>query len=543
MLEWGQPMHAFDMSKIGGSRIIVRRAKPGEKLKTLDGETRVLDSTDLLICDISKPIAIGGVMGGEESEIGPGTKDVVLESAYFDPRTVRKTSKKLALQSESSYRFERGVCPHGVRKALLRAALLLEKYAGGKAEKSVIDLYPNEIKQNKIVLKSSRVEKLLGIKISPAKIKGILTGLEMDVKNYGDVDFEVTVPFFRGDITKDVDLIEEVARIYGYSQIPATLPETLPEPEFQRADREALKTIENILVGAGFRELKNYSFIHEEDNGLFTGSDPEREGETLKILNPISEEMSVMRQSLLPSLIKNLSYHRARNIEDLKIYEIDKTFHIFNHNCTERRCLTLAMMGKDYSDRWDYRGRKIDFYDVKGIFEEISTRFKLKRLAFKSGSSRKYLHPKLSADIFAGEKHLGALGMIHMDIANRFELDEAYILEIYLDEFLSILGKEVLYSTFSRFPAVERDISLVVDISVSHDEILKSMKGIKSELVKEIRLFDHYRGDQVPKGKKSLSYRIIYQSFERTLTDSEVQDIHEKMLDSLTQDVKAELRK
>lgn len=540
MIEWGQPLHAFDLSKINGNKIVVRRAKAGEKLKTLDGETRKLEPNDLMICDGSGPVALGGIMGGEDSEISESTADILLESAYFDPKGIRRTSRRLGLTSDSSYRFERGIDPEGARKTLLRAVSLIEQFAKGKWEKGVIDVYPKPYKPNKILLRSDKVTKLLGVSIAPAKIKSILESLEMEVRSYGEVDFEVSVPTFRQDIVVDHDLIEEVARIYGYHLIPVTLPKTLAEPDFFDTQKQSVKKIERVLLGAGFMETRSYSFISPKDNSLFTGSDLEQDGETLKILNPINEDMSVMRQSLLPSLLRNLCHHRARNIEDLKLYEIDKTFHVFNRACSERTVACAVMTGKDFIDRWDYKARAFDFFDIKGIFEEIAEKLNLSDFVLKEGSSKGYLHPKMSMDIFFSEKMVGCFGQLHPDILLHYGMPAVYSLEILLGEVMT--HKTCEYEPFSKFPAVERDISMLVPKNVRHADILDAIAKIRNDLIRDIRIFDRYSGKQIPEGKKSLSYRIVYQSNSKTLKEDEVSKIHEKILASLSDEVKAELR-
>ena len=542
MLEWGQPLHAFDLSKVRGGTIVVRRAKPQEALQTLDGENRKLDATDLAICDISKPLALAGMMGGMESQITNNTKDILLESACFDSRNIRKTSKRLGFSTDSSYRFERGVDPQGVRKALLRAASLIEEIAQGKRAKDVIDVYPKEVKEEKIILKTAKIKKVLGLDISAQKAKAILEGLGMKVAFYGDVDLEVKCPSFRLDIKEDIDLIEEVARIYGYHLIPTTLPQTLAEPEFFD-DKDALVgKMQNVLTGCGFTQMRNYSFIPKPENSLFL-SNAQIDGDTLKVLNPISEDMSVMRQSLLPSILKNASYHRSRYMDSLKIFEIDKTFHVLNGRCEERMSLAALATGRDYPGRWDYKGREVDFFDIKGLFEELSEKLGLNGLTIKKGSSQRYMQPKVSVDIFDSKGRVGNMGLLKSEILDRYCIPQAYVLELQLDEIIKEYKKSFNYLPYSKYPPVERDVSLILDLEVDHEAIISSIRGHKCDFLKDITVFDLYTGTQVPKGKKSLSYRLVYQSADRTLIEEEVNKVHDNIVNKLLLDVKAELRK
>ncbi|HWP93024.1 MAG TPA: phenylalanine--tRNA ligase subunit beta [Thermodesulfobacteriota bacterium] len=542
LLELGQPLHAFDYDLIEGRKIVVRPAKDGEVIQTLDGVERHLTSEDLLICDAQKPVAIAGVMGGGNTEVSESTRSILLESAFFNPVRVRRTSKRTGLRSESSYRFERGVDPNGVVKALDRATELIRGLAGGEVSKGRIDIYPNPIEPREVKLSLKRVDSILGTHIEADKIKKITEGLGIETLAVKDSDMFLRIPTFRTDLTREIDLIEELARHYGYNRIPATLP-VIP---MMTAGLQRQKFLENrvkeILISSGFLEVINYSFEDPSLLGLFNGTAP------LRILNPLSNEGSVMRTNLLTGIIKNVILNLNRQAQDIRLFETGKVYIPREYGLPkEITTIAAAATGRRQPELWDKE--EFDFFDLKGILERIFEAFsisdKIRLMDSASSTGINFLHPGKSARILVEDEEAGYLGEIHPDYREKLEISKRiYLFELDLEKLYAASDDaKKQFTHLPKFPSVRRDIALVVDEDIPVGRILVELRKVESDLIEEVNVFDVFKGGTVDKGKKSVAISMILRSADRTLTDEEVEDVQIKGLNRLQSVFGAQLRK
>ncbi|NWF94166.1 MAG: phenylalanine--tRNA ligase subunit beta [Syntrophaceae bacterium] len=545
MMEYGQPLHAFDFNLLEEGRIVVRRAQKGEVFVTLDGVKRILDEEMLMICDGVKPVAIAGVMGGLNSEIKEETQTVLLESAYFNPIGNRRTSKRLGLETEAAYRFGRGVDYGGCVSAANRAAQLIQEVAGGRVVEGVIDAYPSPLQPIPIRLSVRKVSQILGTEISGEEIKTYLRDLELNVRDEGEDILSVTPPSFRGDLEREIDLIEEVARIHGYEKVPLTLPKGPPSSEERNRvfllERKAME----VLVHHGYHEVITYSFTSPaclDSVGL--NSDGERRRH-LRILNPLTEEMSVMRTSLIPGLLETARYNLSRKNQNLRIFELKKVFFPVEGERLPREVKYLAGLGMGLSrdPHWAFSQRAIDFYDVKGCVEDLLEALRIKDGRFERAEDVPYLHPGKASRIRCGKEVLGVLGEVHPQVLGRYEIHgKAYLFEIDFERMVKRAGEEKRFRPLPRFPAVYRDLSLVVDESLEVEKVAEAIWSLHLPFIDEVNLFDVYQGTPIPEGKKGVSYRIRYQANDRTLTDEEVNRDHEKVISRLREIFQVELR-
>ncbi len=538
LLELGQPLHAFDYDLIEGRRIIVRPANEGESIETLDGIKRSLVYEDLLICDSQKPIAIAGVMGAANTEVSEGTRNILLESAYFNPIRVRRTSRRANLRSESSYRFERGVDPNGVVKALDRASELIRGLSGGKVAKGKIDIYPNPIKPKEIDVSTSRVNSVLGTEIESDRIRHILEGLEIEALNTKDGEISFRVPTFRVDITREIDLIEEIARHYGYNSIAATLPAVRMKAEGVKREKVIEDRLRNILTSLGFLEVINYSFEDPEFLRLFSGSEP------LRILNPLNKEGSVMRTNLTAGVLRNVVFNLNHQVHDIRIFEIGRVFTPRENILPEEtRKAAGAITGRRQVEIWDKE--EFDFFDLKGILERVFEAFSISEAVFEEASQISFLHPGKSAKALLEDKEVGFFGELHPEFQERLGISKrVYLFEINLDR-LSAFQRDAdkRFHPLPKFPSVRRDIALVVDENVPAGEILKEIKEVKSPLIEEVNVFDVFKGESVGRGKKSIAISIVLRAPDKTLTDEEANEAQTRVLHRLESALRAELRK
>ena len=528
MLEYGQPLHAFDSTLIAGGGIVVRRAAEGEIFVTLDSVQRQLRADDLLICDKEKAVALAGVMGGENSEVLPTTTSVVLESAFFDPEGIRKTSKGLGLSTEASYRFERGIDPAVQADAANRAAYLMASYAGARVYRGVIDANHLSLAKREVRLRLSFLERVLGITgIKGDDVERILSGLGCDVRAE-DGGWSVGIPAFRHDLTREIDLVEEFIRVYGMDKVPPVLPTFRPLAGV--VEEKGLKDLRVSLAAVGLNEIVTYSFIA----GRWKESFP---GETLELLNPISDEMKIMRTSLLPGLLTAVERNRKLQTRDISIFEIGKTFHPSTGRKLpdEVRRLGIALTGQRFNAHWSEKGRAADFYDIKGMAETLIGGADLKP------SQLPHLAPGSQADISLDGRVIGSLGGVHPDVLTRMDIgDEVFVLEIELEPLLKKQWKGL--AEIPKFPSTWRDISLVVDEHVGYADIVRNItaKGIRE--IRQVAAVDVYLGDKLPAGKKGITIRITYQSGERTLEEAMIGKWQEKIVASLKNDLGIALR-
>ncbi len=540
MLELGQPLHAFDYHRLAENRIVVRRARKGESMETLDGQLRVLEENDLLICDGIGPVALAGIMGGENSEVRDDTVDLLLESAHFNPVSIRRSAKRLGLATEANYRFERGTDPSGTVRAVNRLAKLIHEWSGGSVCEGVLDAHPKVEAERKVAFSMKAISDYLGTRINQKTVVHILKGLGMEPVKGKDKTWSVSVPGFRRDIMIEEDVVEEVARIHGYDKIPVTMPVGRTVPVTRTRGDRVLTVTRNCLEGMGFSEAINYSFVainDLKDLGVTGGPEP------VKLLNPISEEMQVMRTSLLSGLLSSLRHNASRRIDDVRIYEMGSVFMPCKEcEVSEERMRVAGVMTGSRSGKTWYRDEgTADFFDIKGTVENLLRSLGIGGVTFQEMETP-YLQPGQSAWAMIGDQAAGPVGTLHprlrakydvKDWAGCFELD----LTVMEESALGILAFEQL----PRYPAVLRDLALVVPVEVPAEVIAQTAANTGKNL-RELKLFDLYQGKGIPDGYRSLAYALSFQSPDRTLTDEEVDSSVEEILAELERQHGAKLR-
>ncbi len=548
LMEFGHPLHAFDFDKLSGKRIVVRRARPEERLTTLDEVERPLTSDMLVIADAEKPVAIAGVMGGSGSDVTDQTTNILIESAYFNPVSISKTSKALGMHTEASHRFERGTDIEGLITALNRTAQLIQQLAGGDICSGIVDAYPVPYEKIEVKLRPQRANSVLGTNLKPDDMAKLLKSIEFQVRN-DNGNLIVTVPSFRTDVYREIDIIEEIARLYGYNNIPVTMPASeIPyESDLESLNEKKMlyrEKVRNALNTCGLTEVLNYSF---HDPGAFDRLELENDSiyrNALVLRNPISENQSVIRTTLIPGLLTNVSYNLNRRINDIRIFEIGRVFHPKEgkKQPDEPEFISGAITGQFNSKLWNQQTRSADFYDIKGAVEAVLEAFGIKTYTFTNASKPPFLNGRC-AEVIIKDQRLGIFGEIRRSVLNRHDIDQdVYAFELEFDKLL----KYASFTTFQQlpvFPSVYRDMSIVLDFNITHLDIEDTIKSIGGDLILSVNLFDVYKGKQIPENKKSLAYAIEYYSPDRTLTDEEVDKIHERIIIGLNQKFGAELRK
>lgn len=544
MLESGQPLHAFDYHLLTPApgktpTIVVRHAAEGELFVTLDGNKHTLTSQMMLIADETKAVALAGVMGGQNSEINNSTVDVLVESAYFKPQNIRATSKKLELRTDSSYRFERGgdvgICDWASR----RAAQLICQTAGGKVLEAVLDVYPKTAVPKTINLRYSKVSELLGIDIPGPKSAAYLRQLGLGVEESAD-SCVATIPTFRVDLKREVDLIEEITRLYGIDKIPSTPPRGALGVNAYDTIHDQVTEARRIFTGLGLNEAQGQTLISETAARLAVG--PEFALAPLK--NPLSSDMNVLRPSLLPVLLDALRHNVSRKNYDVALFEVGRVFSQPGNQIREERRLAIALTGRRLAPFWSgsERDAKFDVYDLKGLIEEFFDQFGLRGMAYvrRAESTPFFLE---SAVIQLGKNAIGEFGQLNPQIARQYDLRDAVIMaELNLDLVLARRSPVRSFKAIPAFPTVRRDIALLVDEAVSHDAVLAAVKQSKAQNLESVELFDVFRGKNIPAGQKSVAYAFTYRNAERTLTDAEVNTAHDKLVETLKQSLKATIR-
>ena len=543
MMEMGQPLHAFDFDNLAGQRIVVRTASEGEKFITLDGKERTLTSEMLMICDGEKPVAVGGVMGGLNSEIENSTTRVLIESAYFNPVSIRKTAKKLGLGTDASHRFERGVDPEGTVRALDRAAQLMLEVAGGTLIKGHIDEHPVQIQNSPIRLSVAAANRHLGLELGRDQMADLLKSVEFAVEKEGNLYLRVTPPSFRVDVSRPEDLMEDIARLWGYDNIPVTFP-AIPAQGISPTPQVELRSrIRDILSGSGFAEVINYSFIDERscDRLGLKAADPRRR--MLKIINPISEEMSVMRTSLIPGLLETMSRNLSRQNRNLKIFEIGKIFLSKGQDSLpdQPEMLSGLWTGSRSEISWHEKETSCDFYDLRGITEGLFRKLGIgEEYTALPEAQCDYTRPGYTAQISAQGQKLGIIGQVHPRVIEAYDLKQAaWVFELDMEAVRLLAPESKKAVPLPRYPSVSRDITLILEKRTEAWELLKQVRNAGEELVEDVFLFDVYEGKNIPQDKKSISFRIVYRSSENTLEDETVSTVHRKISDMLVEKFKA----
>ncbi|WP_338788959.1 phenylalanine--tRNA ligase subunit beta [Metabacillus sp. FJAT-53654] len=539
LLEYGQPLHAFDYDRLGSKEILVRRAKDGEKIVTLDDQERTLTVDHLVITNGTEPVALAGVMGGANSEVQSDTKTVLLESALFDGQTIRNASKDHGLRSEASARYEKGVDPNRVLPAAERAAELISLYAGGEVLEGTVEVQSTTFEPVIVQTTVEKVNRVLGMNISAEEMKTIFERLQFGVK-LDNSTITVTVPTRRGDITIEEDLVEEVARLYGYDNIPTTLPIGQAFPGKLTDYQEKRRKVRRYLEGAGLNQAITYSLTSEEKAAKYALE----ASELTKLALPMSEERSVLRLSLLPHLLDALKYNLARQIDQVSLYEIGSIFLTQGKDLQplEKERLSAAVTGLWHSHSWQAEKKPVDFYVVKGIVDGLVDLLGLtKHIQYKQ-ANREGMHPGRTAELFLGEKLVGFIGQIHPTVQKQLDLTETYVFELSLVDLLTVEVAETRFEVIPRFPSITRDIALVVNKDVVAGEIEQIITEAGGKMLKNVSVFDLYEGDRLEEGKKSVAFSLRYFDPERTLTDEDVTKAHDKVLKAVEEKVGATLR-
>ena len=539
MLEMGQPLHAFDYHRLSENRIVVRKARAGEVMETLDGQIRNLDASDLLICDGFGPVALAGVMGGLNSEIREDTRDLLLESACFDPSTIRRTSKRLGLSTEASHRFERGTDPHGTVTAVNRLAFLIREWAGGKVCRGVMDCHPAPEGERSLSFRLDRVRKFLGVDIPDGEIVAILDRLGLAPAATGEGGWAIRLPGFRRDLSREEDVIEEVARIYGYDRIPVTLPVGRTVPVKASPLSRQQRIAREILEGMGFSEAITYTFVsREEQEELGFGGGPE----PVTLLNPISDDMTVMRKSLLPGLFRALRVNMNKRISEVRLYETGRIFLPAPGRDLpdERHFLAGVISGKRSEKTW-YRGEETgDFFDIKGAVQGLLEGMRIPDVGFEA-DERPYLQEGQGARILSGGEPLGVLGTISPAVREKYRVREwAGCFELDLEKLAGAV-MPAAFRPLPQFPCVLRDLAVLVPRGVPARKIEGVIREAGRDL-ERVRLFDLYEGKGIQEGMKSLAFSLEFRNPARTLTDEEVDRNLEEIVAALEKGFGARLR-
>ena len=535
----GQPLHAFDADKITGKKINIKTVKSGTKFITLDGVERSLHEEDLMICDQDKPLCIAGVFGGENSGVTQSTSSIFLESAYFNPISIRKTAKRHALNTDASFRFERGIDPNITKYALKRAALLITEIAGGKITSDLIDEYPNKIEDSQVFLSFDKTYKLIGQEIPKETIKSILSALEIKVNNITETGLGLTIPAYRNDVQREVDVIEEILRVYGYNNIGITNKLNASISNTSKFENHKIENIvANQLVGQGFYEIMTNSLTTDKYNSISEQLDPDN---NVKILNPLSTDLSIMRQSLIFSGLETLAFNINRQQSDLKLFEFGKTYHDFDDQKEEFNHLSILITGNKAEKRWNSKKTEVGYFYLKGLVTGIFDRLGIKK--FKS--------LPLSNDIFSegqqlsvGKHSLVEFGSLKTNALNTFGISQnVFCANFNWNNLLKVINQNTIkFKDISKYPEVKRDLSLLIDEDITFEKLYNLAKQSENNYLKDINLFDVYRGDKLENGKKSYSISFTLQDNKQTLKDSQIDKIMSKIQKRFESELGAELR-
>lgn len=536
LLEIGQPMHAFDLADLSGNEIIIRRAKDDESIITLDEKEFKLNADNLVICDAVKPVAIAGVMGGLNSEIKETTKDVIFESAKFARDNVRKTSRALGQRTDASSRYEKGVDYYSVELGLNRALNLIDTLGCGTISCDGYDLTAEEIKEKVIKTTISKVNAVLGIDVPNDTIVNILSRLNFKTKVDGD-NIEVTVPLYREDMESYPDIAEEIIREYGYDHIEPTLLKTSSITNGGLNDEQRkIEQLKNLLVGYGFNEMLSYSFVSEKEYDLFNLDKNSNEYKFIKLLNPLGEDLAVMRTSLIPSAVRAACYNLNRKNNEGRLFEFAKVYNPKDLPLTElpieNQVLSFVTFGENE-----------DFFTAKGVVEGILDNFCHGANVEYVYSSKKFLHPTRSADILIDGEVVGFVGQIHPTLIEHMDADKpVYGAEIFYNKLRKYFNDKILFKQISKYPIVERDLAVLVDIEIPCATVIKTIKQAGGDYLDSVSLFDIYQGAQVGQGKKSMAFNLVFVSYDRTLNVEEIDETIKQILNALRVNLNAELR-
>ena len=547
LLEMGQPLHAFDYERLAGEKIIVRRARQGETIVTLDDQERSLDSDMLLICDGEKPVAIAGVMGGANSEVTTETRNVLIESAYFSPVSIRKTATRLGLRSEASARFEKGINYEQCALAALRAAQLLEQIAGGKPYSGEVDVYPAPIPRARVRLHYPKANSVLGTSLTNQEIDTLLSRLQLlKVEEEGEAAV-YEIPAFRPDLRIEEDLIEEVASLFGLENIPVTLPYGATNPGARNTEQKMRLKIQETLAGLGMNEIITYSFINRSHLEKIQIPPQDLRRNVVEVLNPLSEEQGIMRTSLLPGMLETVLRNHNRRNEDMLLFEMGKVY--LRDGFPDRAELPLeeqklCLFGRGIIARdWQNKGKEVDYYYLKGILAGLFSALKVEGISFQPANDAGEYHPGRCAKILLDGSFLGYVGELHPQVADHYDLGgRNYIAELDLRTLLAVCREKTDYRYLPKFPGMSRDLALLAGEEIPASRLIEIIEQAGGELLRQVEVFDLYQGSQIPQGKKSIAFTLRFQAEDRTLTDEEVSVCIKEIKEALERETGARLR-
>ncbi|WP_246941035.1 phenylalanine--tRNA ligase subunit beta [Bacillus pinisoli] len=540
LLEYGQPLHAFDYDRIGSKEILVRRAKAGEKIVTLDDVERTASEDHLLITNGQEPLALAGVMGGATSEVHADTRNVLIESAYFASGTIRKASKEHGLRSEASARYEKGIDPKRTHEAAERAAQLMAEYAGGTVLQGSVEVNTLTLDPAVVTITLDRINRVIGTELTSETVADIFRRLKFEYSE-DNGEFTITVPTRRGDITIEEDIVEEVARLYGYDHLPVTLPAGEQTPGSLTVRQKLRRQIRRYFEGAGLYQATTYSLTSKEKVHRFLNK--EERLEPVELLMPMSEDRSVLRLSLVSHLTDVLKYNLHRQVDQLGFYEVGSVFIPSKKgelpNEVER--IAGAVTGLWHAHLWQGEKKPVDFYVVKGILDGLFDSIGVDQVEYQA-AERNDLHPGRTAHLFVEGDYIGYIGQVHPSTQKELDLQETYVFELSLDKLATLVGEKVDYHPVPRYPSISRDIALVVDKEITAGDIQKIIVAAGGTLLKDVHAFDLYEGEKMEEGKKSIAFSLRYFDPERTLTDDVVVPTHDKVLAAVEEKTGAVLR-
>jgi phenylalanyl-tRNA synthetase beta chain len=531
----GQPLHAFDADEIAGNTVIVKKAVEGTSFTTLDGVERKLSADDLMIFNAQEPMTIAGVFGGLKSGVKETTKNIFLESAYFNAVSVRKTSKRFGLKTDSSFRFERGTDPEMTVYALKRAALLIQEVAGGSISSEVFDHYPNPVADFKVALSFEHVDNLIGQKIAKDEVRSIIKSLGITILSEAEGKLQLSVPTYKVDVTRDVDVIEEILRIYGYDNIDIPQKVNASLNFVSKPDKDTVQhAIADVLTANGYFEILA--------NSLTKSSYSSNLDEAVKILNPLSSDLDVMRQSLVYSGLEAIAYNSNRRNPDLKLYEFGRTYHLVDDQYKEHSALSIFLSGKIAEENWNGQAGQADFYQIKAAVDSILQKLNITGLVSEELESEEFAY---GIQYKRGQKTLVKFGALAKGTVKKADVDKAVFAAIFDWDlvFTLIRNNKIYFKEVPKFPSVRRDLSMLIDQSVKFEQLKRIAVKTEKSLLKEVNVFDVYQGDKLPEGKKSYALSFILQDEEKTLNDKQIDAIMQKLILNFEKELGAEIRK
>lgn len=537
--ELGQPLHAFDAAKITGNKVIVKTVAQDTEFTTLDGLTRKLDTEDLMICHEEGPMCIAGVFGGLESGVTENTTSIFLESAYFDPVSVRKTAKRHGLSTDASFRFERGIDPNSVEYALMRAAIMITELAGGHISSDITDIYPKKIKDHQVVLNYETAAKVIGQELPKETIKAILTSLDIKINNVTETSLGMTIPAYRNDVTREADVIEEILRVYGYNNIDfsAKINASIA-PLGHREDFQIQNRLAQQLTGQGYFEILNNSLTAQTNSGLIDDLDPSMD---VALLNPLSQELGVLRQSMIFGVLQSISFNLNRKVGGLRVFEFGKTYRLNQGGYQEFDALVLGLAGKANEQHWQSKAESMSFFELKSTVHQLLDSLGI-RVSSEENCSQSLWQEGLTA--YNGKNALVHYGVIQQKLCKAFDVD----LPVLYAEFnwaaikSLITQHSIKVKPITKFPKVKRDLALLLDQQITFDQLKQTALNTEKQLLREVSLFDVYTGKNIPEGKKSYALSFTLQDEHKTLTDKQIDKIMRKLQEAFTRDFEAVLR-